>query len=324
MFIATLKKLYLIYFEGKGLTPFTKPFHILKIWVLTLFSENQLNSTPRDEQYVISLTTFPARIKDVSICLTSLLRQQYKADKVILWLALEQFPNKERDLPRRLKRLTKLGLEIKWYHDIRSYKKLIPAIKLFPESVIITADDDIIYPKTWLSLLVASYQTNKKAVHCHRAHRIRLNSDLQPQLYDNWDPAIPSTKGHSSLLHFPTGCGGILYPKNFYYSDLFDEALFKKLAPDADDFWFWAMAVLNDCTAIVCQHNIEEIAYVNLFQEYGLGKAYTLSQSNVYGRKNDVIFSNLLAYYPKLKNLLSSNRPSPVPNPALSSGNDRV
>lgn len=306
----------MIFFEEKGLTPFTKPFHILKVWVLTFSAKYQLNQEPRDEHYVVSLTTFPARIKDISICLASLLRQQFKPDKVVLWLAEEQFPKREADLPLLVRRLTKMGLEIRWCSDIRSYKKLIPTIKTFPESIIITADDDIIYPKKWLQSLVDSYQSNKNATHCHRAHRIKLNENLEAQPYDDWDSAISPTNGQSSPLHFPTGCGGILYPKACFYSDLLNEALFKQLAPDADDFWFWAMAVLNGYTAIVCNENMEKIAYVNLFQEYRLGKAYTLSQSNVVGQKNDKIFQHLLQHYPQLRNFLKNHHQESIPNPA--------
>lgn len=36
-------------------------------------------------------------------------------------------------------------LTIDWYHDIKSYKKLIPTLQKYPDSIIVTADDDIIY-----------------------------------------------------------------------------------------------------------------------------------------------------------------------------------
>jgi hypothetical protein len=77
----------------------------------------------------------------------TLLNQSHKADKVILWLAEEEFPNKEKGLPRELIQLIKSGLTISWCRDIKSYKKLIPALEKYPKSIIVTADDDLYYQK---------------------------------------------------------------------------------------------------------------------------------------------------------------------------------
>ena len=63
---------------------------------------------------------------------------------MILWLADSEFPDREKDLPQNLMRLCKEGLQIKWTKDVKSYKKLIPAIKEFPEAIIVTADDGVL------------------------------------------------------------------------------------------------------------------------------------------------------------------------------------
>ena len=60
----------------------------------------------------------------------TLLKQTVKPDKVVLWLAEEQFPQKENELPSELLELQNFGLTIKWCTDIRSYKKLIPAFNV--------------------------------------------------------------------------------------------------------------------------------------------------------------------------------------------------
>ncbi len=41
---------------------------------------------------------------------------------VILYLAEEQFPNKEADLPGKLLKFKENGLTIKWCEDLKSYK----------------------------------------------------------------------------------------------------------------------------------------------------------------------------------------------------------
>lgn len=123
-------------------------------------------------EYIVSLTSFPQRIKGIHNCIKSLLQQSYKPNKVILWLAETQFPNREGDLPNTLLRLRENGLEIKWCSDIRSYKKIIPALKEYQNANIITTDDDVYYPHNWLKGLVEASKVNPGTVCCYRAAKI--------------------------------------------------------------------------------------------------------------------------------------------------------
>jgi glycosyltransferase involved in cell wall biosynthesis len=54
------------------------------------------------DKITISLTSYPARINIVHKAILTLLNQSKKAAKIILWLASEEFPNKELDLPKEL------------------------------------------------------------------------------------------------------------------------------------------------------------------------------------------------------------------------------
>ena len=51
---------------------------------------------------IISLTSYPARIDTVHLTIRSILRQTVQADKILLWLSIEEFPNKYADLPQNL------------------------------------------------------------------------------------------------------------------------------------------------------------------------------------------------------------------------------
>ena len=55
------------------------------------------------------------------------------------------FPQREENLPRDLLKLRSFGLTIDWCENLRSYKKLIPAIEKYPDDIIVTADDDVFY-----------------------------------------------------------------------------------------------------------------------------------------------------------------------------------
>lgn len=62
------------------------------------------------QKIIVSLTSYPARISTVHLTIDTLLSQTRKADKIILWLAPEQFPNKEDDLPAQLLAQTEGGI----------------------------------------------------------------------------------------------------------------------------------------------------------------------------------------------------------------------
>ena len=103
--------------------------------------EKGVNETKREYKVIVSLTTFPARINFVHKTISALLNQTFKPDSVVLWLAEEQFPDKK--IPETLLNLQKYGLEVRWCEDIRSFKKLVPSLREFPNDIIVTADDDI-------------------------------------------------------------------------------------------------------------------------------------------------------------------------------------
>lgn len=74
---------------------------------------------------------------DLKYTLYSLFRQSLKPDKIILWLASEQYPNKEQDISDTILNMQEWGLSIMWCEDIKSYKKLIPAMQMYPDDMYI-------------------------------------------------------------------------------------------------------------------------------------------------------------------------------------------
>lgn len=101
------------------------------------FEESGIEIHSGSEQVVISLTSFPARIKEVKYAIYSLLRQTYKPDQLVLWLGKEQFPHREADLPPDLLKLRENGLTIRFVKDLKSFKKLIPALQNYSNYLIV-------------------------------------------------------------------------------------------------------------------------------------------------------------------------------------------
>ena len=239
-----------------------------------------------------SLTTYPARIDGISATIESILNQTQKLDELVLWLVKDEF-NNNLETPEKLKELVKKGLIIKWCDEnYKSYNKLIFALKEYPNDIIITFDDDIIYNKDCVRLLYEGYKEKPNCIQCHRALRIVCKNDkILP--YKEWVWGIKSKNTKPSYTNFFTGVSGVLYPPKSLHKDAFNTELFKKICPNEDDMWFWAMAVLNNTKINVVKNNLTKLVF-NLKSS----QEFALSNSNVGLEGNTDQFNNILKKYP--------------------------
>jgi len=201
-------------------------------------------------RYIVSLTSYGKRLVALApYAILTLLNQSAKPDKVVLWVAHED----KGKIPQVLYDLTSKGLEIHFCEDIKSFKKLIFSIEMYPDDYIITVDDDVYYPQNWFAQLLSAHKKNPKKIICHRAHGIKVDEQYNPIPYLKWYRNIEPGTYFSSMSDerhfpesiFPIGMCGILYPPGCFHRDISNQSLYMRLAPKADDIWFWAMAVLN-------------------------------------------------------------------------------
>lgn len=212
---------------------------------------NCLNTSKRERPVIVSLTTFPERIGLVSKTVITILNQKAcRPDAVELWLAKDQFPGGTADLPASLTKLIDFGLDICWCDDLKSYKKLVPALKKHPDAVIVTADDDAYYSRRWLELLYSAYLKDPSSISCHRATPFYLDGDSARTVIDG-----RHYYNGASVLNMQVGCAGVLYPPGSFGPEVLDDSLFMKLAPAADDIWFWLMAVRSGKKIKVVEKN---------------------------------------------------------------------
>ena len=250
-------------------------------------------NTNRNSKLIISLTSFPERIDYLYLNLCSLLNQTLKPDLIYLWLAEDEYPNKENNLPQNILNLRDKGLTINWCDNLKSYKKLIYTLKNHPQDLIISADDDIYYPEKWLELLYISYLQEPGIIHCHRAHQVKFNDTGNIKSYNEWPDCITTEK--TSYLNFFTTGGGVLFPPETLYKDALNKELFLHLCPTSDDIWFWAMAILNKTKIKVVDNNINHITAINPECEDTDTKATTLYQINK--TQNDINIKRLISHY---------------------------
>jgi hypothetical protein len=188
-------------------------------------------------ELVVSLTSYPRRFPILDFTIRSLLNQTVQPDRVILWLG----ENDAKVLPSTLASI--VGLEVRTCPDYRSFNKLVPALKAFPHAYIVTADDDLFYPCSWLEKLVVNWSAASPVIKCHRAHRIPMatHGTLPPYTAWEWDVQDePSRKPSTDLVGL--GVGGVLYYPGCLHPEVMSHERFLRFCPRADDLWFYWQA----------------------------------------------------------------------------------
>ena len=219
----------------------------IRVWICVLLnippriSKNKLNDT------IVSLTSYGYRIKNsLPYVLFSLLKQTVLPERIMVYLGENE--KSENDLPFLIKKMQKWQMfSILYYKDIRSYKKLIPALKDFPDKNIIVVDDDIYYSSNLIKELYNRHLQMPDKICALNFYMPTFQKDGTLATYSLWKKYyhITAKQHFDENLLFPVGFGGVFYPPNAFDPTVFDEKGFMKLSPLADDIWFYAMAIKN-------------------------------------------------------------------------------
>lgn len=217
---------------------------------------------------IVTLTSYPGRINIVHKTILSILKGTKVPDKIILWLASDEFDRKE--IPEKLSKLAdSRRFEILWVDkSLRSYMKLIPSLEYFGnDNHFITIDDDKIYPHFFIEGLLYESQKNANNVISYRAKKVSLsNKKFQP--YSQFKTIYNPDKTITSKKFIQTGVGGCLYPPNTFNDEVINKDFFMEFLPTTDDLWFWTMTLLNNksISVIKSKKKISQFILPNKFK----------------------------------------------------------
>lgn len=191
----------------------------------------------RNDKIIVSVTSYPDRIHTVAKALESIFRQWLQPDAVWLVLSEEQFPGRERDLPKELLALRKKGLVIRWVErDLKAHKNYFYAARDNRNCILITMDDDVLYERDVTGTLYESYLKHPDCISCMRAQRI-TQRDGRIAWYGEWKKDASDLYGKSSHETFALGSGGILYPPDSLPEETFDVERILENSLNASDLW---------------------------------------------------------------------------------------
>lgn len=246
-----------------------------------------------NNRIIISVTSFPLRIKKLWVVIETILRQSQKPDKLILWLSLEQFSSID-ILPKKIVAQVKRGLEIRFVNeDIKSFKKFYYSFQEFPQDYILTIDDDIFYESHLIENIINLSKTYKNSIIAAYCKKINWNS-TNLSSYSSW-PLIKEKTTPNYQCFFGTG-GGTLFPPNSLDHDIFKKDLFLNLSPTADDIWINTMCRLNN-TPIACTGQI------SCYFPVKIKSNKTLDSLNNGMNQNDIQLGKVINYYIKNRNI---------------------
>lgn len=201
------------------------------------YSKKQITS---DTNITVSLTSYGKRIKSVHLAIESIGLGKTKPKQIILWIDDE---DSFKNLPAPIKRLVARGLTIKLTKNLGPHTKYYPYIaeantKTTP---LVTADDDMLYPKNWLSVLWTAYQKEPTTIHCMRARVMEIqNEKLKP--FKTWRFL---DNAQTSPHIFLEGVSGVIYPTNMLRALEKSATDFLATCPKHDDVWLNVIALRN-------------------------------------------------------------------------------
>lgn len=225
---------------------------------------------------LVSLTSFKPRFEKLPIMLKSILFQSVKPDKIIVWL----------DVTPEMRNLEKYGVEYRYkVENLKPHKKYFLALQEFSDYLVITVDDDLVYPPDLIESLYKTWKKHPDCVCARRVHKIIFNDDGLIKPYNEWQFECTSEKNPSDEL-FATGVGGVLYPPHIFDKEVFDEEKIKTICLEADDVWLKWHELRLGVKVVWAKNNMIHPPVIDGSQKI------TLSAENVQNNKNDFFIQN--------------------------------
>lgn len=180
--------------------------------------------------------------------------------------------------------------------NYKSCNKLIHALRFYPEDLCITIDDDQLYERDMLRLLLDSYHKYPQCIHTHHASMPILESSgaFVWRACEIEDTPL--------LGICPLGVSGVLYPPHCLDIEVFNTQRFCDLAPHNDDLWFFVMGMLKGSKKVLVKGalGIPKHPSIAIFESPNLWETNAKSGENRFM----IEWENLVRAYPRIGEIL--------------------
>ncbi len=212
----------------------------LRALVRKLMLVNRFSQSPVVSQGgpVVSLTSYGKRVDTVYLAIESIARGSLLPSRLILWLDDETLFHHP---PMAVNRLKQRGLEVRLTKNYGPHTKYYPYLETTEtfDRPLVTADDDVLYPRYWLRRLEQAFQERPDVISCYRARVVALKGQGLAN-YAEWE--MCESTG-ASFRHFATGVSGVIYPPQMLAALKKAGCAFERCCPKADDIWLHVQAL---------------------------------------------------------------------------------
>ena len=122
-----------------------------------------------DSKIIVCMTSWVKRINNIKPVVENIMRGTLQPDRLYLSLSVEEFPNRELDLPNSLIKYFNNNekLILNWVEgkNTKTMKKVFPVLQYLDDyDIIIPVDDDIMYPLDYVEKRVEEYKTHYQPI----------------------------------------------------------------------------------------------------------------------------------------------------------------
>jgi hypothetical protein len=258
----------------------------------------------QSNKIVVSITTINSRLHLVKKVIYNLLEQSVLPHIIHIFYSTEPFLY---DKGISIKEISELYEEICINNltstkiiftntpNIGPYRKLIPALKIYKNSIIITLDDDHLNEKDFIKKYIDCYNKTNSII-CSGGRRLDLKN------ISNYDIVLSYMMPIDvPIMHFiPEGFGGILYHTNMFDEEFinFDYKSLPELVLKNDDVYFRLYTFnkgIHICAIKLNREHLLSNNDVSLYYDYNIKLNYlmVIDQINKYININSI---NIIDY----------------------------
>ena len=250
------------------------------------------------ERVIVSMTSYPGRITNVGKAIYLLLtKQTRKPDEIHLWLAIPQFPNKEKDLPDDLQTvLTMDKVYIHWLPKNTYVHKRHEYFKIAKDSdLVFLIDDDVQYADNLIENVLNTHKKFPNCIICYNRYPAHIYKGKKI-IYN-----------HTSLSNVPRinvtrWCGQSMIPAKLYPKECLSDENQKirdKFDPISDECWIQPWIVYHDIPLFHLNYDWGKDIDKNIDKWKGLCQYSHQKEQNGLERRDNWLFG-VLSNYPKI------------------------
>lgn len=251
-----------------------------------------------DKEVVVSLSTHGKRLFESYLAIETIMNGTILPNRIVLWLGEDM---KNSPLPRTIQGQIKRGLEVRYTEDIRAYTKLLPSLKAFPDSIIVTIDDDILYPEDTLEQLLLAHTDCQSAICANCVKRVTPNGTGALKSILTWESLEKTEFGRRD--YFFEGFGGVLYPPHCFSGEIMNKDIFWNICQYADDVWYNVIAYKENIPVMKPSYHYGLFPYME--NDSVPNSGLKVVNNNPNDCKNDIQIRNVFDHYNLMDKLLS-------------------